>query len=283
MELEQVPLAQRFEKMHGIGNDYVILDGFAGPLALDAARIRAIADRHFGIGCDQVLVLEPATVDDAHARYRIFNADGSEVEQCGNGTRCAADYLLRHGQVQGDCVRLQSLAGMLAVYVDLPGHYRVNMGVPRFQLAEIPLCRAQRAPRYELALTQGTVAFAAVSMGNPHAVITVPDVDTAAVASLGPAFQAVADFPQSVNVGFMQVCAPDRIRLRVYERGVGETLACGSGACAAVAAGRMNHGLGAEVRVELKGGQLLIQWQGEGQPIWLTGPAAKVFEGSTDL
>ena len=276
-------MAQRFEKMHGSGNDYVILDGFAGPLALDTARIRALADRHFGIGCDQVLVLEPATGDDADARYRIFNADGSEVEQCGNGTRCAADYLLRSGQVQGDCVRLQSLAGMLVVYVDRPGYYRVNMGVPRFQPSEIPLRRMQRAPRYELVLAQGTVPFAAVSMGNPHAVISVPDVDTAAVARLGPAFQAAADFPQSVNVGFMQVCTPDRIRLRVYERGVGETLACGSGACAAVASGRINHGLGAEVRVELKGGLLLIQWQGEGQPIWLSGPATKVFEGSTDL
>jgi diaminopimelate epimerase len=276
-------LAQRFEKMHGIGNDYVILDGFSGPLKLDAARIRALADRHFGIGCDQVLVLEPATGGDAHARYRIFNADGGEVEQCGNGTRCAADYLLRRGHVQGDCVRLQSLAGMLVVYTDKPGSYRVNMGVPRFQPSEIPLQRPQRAPHYDLALAQGTVPFAAVSMGNPHAVITVPDVDTAAVASLGPAFQAAPDFPQGVNVGFMQVCVPDRIRLRVYERGAGETLACGSGACAAVAAGRMNHGLGAEVCVELKGGLLLIQWQGEGQPIWLTGPATKVFEGTTDL
>ena len=276
-------MAQRFEKMHGIGNDYVILDGFSGPLALGATRIRALADRHFGIGCDQVLVLEPATAAGAHARYRIFNADGGEVEQCGNGTRCAADYLLRHGYVQGDCVRLQSLAGLIEVYADRPGHYRVNMGAPRFQPSEIPLQRPQRAPRYDLVLAQGTVPFAAVSMGNPHAVITVPDVDTAAVATLGPAFQAAVDFPQGVNVGFMEVCAPDRIRLRVYERGVGETLACGSGACAAVAAGRMNHGLGAEVRVELKGGLLLIQWQGDGHPIWLTGPATKVFEGSTDL
>jgi len=276
-------LAQTFEKMHGIGNDYVILDGFSGPLKLDAARIRALADRHFGIGCDQVLVLSPATGDGAHAHYRIFNADGGEVEQCGNGTRCVADYLLRHGHARGDFVRLQSLAGLIDIYVDQPGFYRVNMGVPRFLPSEIPLLRPQRAPRYELVLAQGTVPFAAVSMGNPHAVITVPDVDAAAVATLGPAFQAAADFPQGVNVGFMQVCAPDRIRLRVFERGAGETLACGSGACAAVAAGRINHGLGAEVRVELKGGHLLIQWQGEGQPIWLSGPATKVFEGDTDL
>jgi len=276
-------LAQHFEKMHGIGNDYVILDGFSGPLNLDAARIRALADRHFGIGCDQVLVLSPASAGGAHARYRIFNADGGEVEQCGNGTRCVADWLLRHGHAHGDHVRLQSLAGMLDVYVDKPGIYRVNMGVPRFQPSEIPLLRPQRAPKYELAQAQGTVPFAAVSMGNPHAVITVADVDTAAVATLGPAFQAAMDFPQGVNVGFMQVCAPDRIRLRVYERGAGETLACGSGACAAVAAGRLHDGLGAEVRVELKGGHLLIQWQGEGQPIWLTGPATKVFEGSTEL
>ncbi len=272
-----------FTKMHGTGNDFVVLDGFAQPLALDAARIRALADRHFGIGCDQVLLLEPATQTGAHARYRIFNADGGEVEQCGNGSRCAADYLLRSKRVSGESVRLQSLAGELIVYVDKPGHYRVDMGVPEFVPAEIPLNRLRREPQYDITLPQGKVAFSALSMGNPHAIIMVPDVDAAAVAAIGSALQTAPDFPRSVNVGFMQVCSPDRIRLRVYERGVGETLACGSGASAAVAVGRLFHGLGAEVQVELKGGTLLIQWQGEGQSIWLTGPATTVFEGSIDL
>ncbi|MBI1732516.1 MAG: diaminopimelate epimerase [Gammaproteobacteria bacterium] len=269
--------------MHGTGNDFVVLDGFSQTLTLDSARITALADRRYGVGCDQVLVLEPGAQDGADARYRIFNADGGEVEQCGNGARCAADYLLRAGRARGTTIRLQSRAGLLAVDAVGPGEYRVNMGVPAFEPAQIPLRRPQRAANYSIDLAGGALEFAALSIGNPHAVIVVPDVDRAPVAAVGAALQASADFPNSVNVGFMQVCAPDRIRLRVFERGAGETLACGSGACAAVVTGRQMHGLGAAVRAELKGGALLIEWQGEGQPVWLTGPAIRVFEGSIDL
>jgi diaminopimelate epimerase len=272
-----------FTKMHGTGNDFVVLDGFVQTLALDATRIRALADRHFGIGCDQVLVLERPPDGNADARYRVFNADGGEVEQCGNGARCAADYLIRAGRVRGQNARLLSRAGMLTVASVGPGQYRVDMGVPEFEPDRIPLRRPQRAANYCMELGGEAIRFASVSLGNPHAIIVVADVDEAPVAPVGSALQSAADFPAGVNAGFMQVCAPDRIRLRVYERGVGETLACGSGACAAVAAGRLNQGLAPAVRVELKGGPLLIQWQGEGQPIWLTGPATRIFDGSTDL
>jgi diaminopimelate epimerase len=261
----------RFTKMHGAGNDFVVLDGFGGALDLDAVRIRALADRHFGIGCDQVLVLEPPTMPRADARYRIFNADGAEVEQCGNGTRCVADWLLRRGRAAGDRVVLESKAGLITVHVEGGGQYRVDMGVPRFDPA-----------RDSAAVAGATVHFTFVSMGNPHAVVRVPDVDDAPLETLGPALQAAPLFPDSVNVGVMEVCAPDRIRLRVYERGVGETLACGSGACAAVAAGRRHHGLAGNVHVQLKGETLLIQWQGDGHPVWMTGPATTVFEGSTE-
>lgn len=261
-----------FTKMHGAGNDFVILDGFDGTLALDSARIRALADRHFGIGCDQVLVLERPGTASAAARYRIFNADGSEVEQCGNGTRCAADWLLRHGRASGERVVLDSPAGLLTVHRDGPGRYRVDMGVPHFDAA-----------RASARIDGVIVPFTFVSMGNPHAVLVVADVDMAPVTTLGPALQAAPEFPESVNAGFMQVLAPDHVRLRVFERGVGETLACGSGACAAVAAGRVHHGLGADVRVDLKGGTLHIQWQGAGKSIWLGGAATTVFEGTTEL
>lgn len=262
----------QFTKMHGTGNDFVVLDGFTGVLALDPERIRALAHRRFGIGCDQVLVLAPSSVPGAHARYRIFNADGGEVEQCGNGTRCAADWLLRRGRAAGDQVVLDSPAGLVTVHRDGAGDFRVDMGVPRFDAT----CSSAR-------IDGRSVPFTFVSMGNPHAVLLVPDVDTAPVAELGTALQEAPEFPASVNAGFMQVCAPDHIRLRVNERGVGETLSCGTGACAAVAAGRLHHGLAARVRVELKGGTLTIQWDGEGHSAWLAGPATTVFEGTTEL
>jgi diaminopimelate epimerase len=269
--------------MHGAGNDFVVLDGFTQALSLDPTRIRALADRHLGIGCDQVLVLEPPAEAGADARYRIFNADGREVEQCGNGARCAADYLVRAGRLPGNSARLQTMAGLLTVDRAGPGQYRVNMGVPDFDPDRIPLRRPRRAVVYRVDVAGSELEFAALAVSNPHAVIAVADVDAAPVEAIGAALQGVPDFPAGVNAGFMQVCAPDRIRLRVFERGVGETLACGSGACAAVAVGRLNHGLAQSVRVELKGGTLLIQWQGEGEPLWMTGPVAWIFEGTTDL
>lgn len=282
----------RFSKMHGAGNDFVVIDLRApDSLVPDAALCRALADRHTGVGCDQILTIEAPRTATAAASYRIWNADGSLAAQCGNGARCVAAWVLRDSAERDPerCLagrfELDSPAGTHAVDVIDLHHYRLDMGRPAFEPARIPL-RGFDAPRdaYEIDIDGAAVAFGAVSMGNPHAVIEIGDIgiddlDAAPVATLGPALQRHAAFPDSVNVGFAQVVARDRVRLRVYERGVGETLACGSGACAAAAV-LMRRGLvDREVSIELPGGTLRIAWPDDDATIAMSGPAAFVFEG----
>lgn len=269
----------RFSKMHGAGNDFVMLDLRDGRPPPDAALASALADRHTGVGCDQIITIEPARSPGTVAAYRIWNADGSAAQQCGNGARCVAAWLVRAGAVSGDRFQLDSPAGPIDVAVLPDGRYSLLMGRPVFAPARIPLLAADEADEYVLALPQGEICFGAVSMGNPHAVIEVDDVDAADVAGLGAVLQARPVFPESVNVGFAQVLAPDRIRLRVYERGVGETLACGSGACAAVVSLIRRGRTARTVGVDLPGGRLDIDWPAEDAPVRMTGPAAFVFEG----
>jgi diaminopimelate epimerase len=276
MELE-------FAKMHGLGNDFVVLDGLHAPLEPDAALIRVLADRRRGIGCDQVLLLQPGPDGAGAIRYRIFNPDGTEVEQCGNGARCVADFLRRRGYVTGNEVTLVTRGGTTRVWFDAPDRIRVNLGVPEFEPRAIPLDRPSRSNLYRQHAAGRELEFAALALGNPHAVLKVDDVDAVDLDEIAGALQRSGAFPQGVNVGVMQVVDPGCVRLRVCERGVGETLACGSGACAAVIAGRLNHGLAADVTVRLRGGELRVNWQGEGQPVWMTGPATTVFEGKISL
>lgn len=269
-----------FSKMHGIGNDFVVLDGINQQVRLDAAQIRRIADRHFGVGCDQLLLVEAYAGDDADFRYRIFNADGGEVEQCGNGARCFARFVYDQGLTHKTTIPVMTAAGRIVLEIRSDGQVTVNMGVPELEPTRIPFISEQRQTLYNLEVAGELCTFAAVSMGNPHAVLQVADVDTAQVETLGSQLERHPAFPRRVNVGFMQVVGRDRIRLRVFERGSGETLACGTGACAAVVAGRLQGLLDAQVSVALPGGQLQVQWQGEGQPVWMTGPAETVFRGT---
>lgn len=268
-----------FTKMHGLGNDFVVVDAIDLPVTLTPAQVRLIADRRLGIGCDQLLLLESAAGTGADALFRIFNADGGEVNQCGNGARCVAAFLRDRGRVSGPDVRLATGAGVMQAHIGTEGMVTVNMGVPVFEPALIPLNHRHRQPWYSISLDGRPMEFAALSLGNPHAVIVVEDLDSAPVDELGPVLQASGVFPDSVNVGFMQIRDSGHVGLRVFERGAGETPACGSGACAAVAAGRLNNGLDKEVEVKLKGGTLRINWAGEGEPIWMTGPVVTVYEG----
>ncbi|MDG4550470.1 MAG: diaminopimelate epimerase [Candidatus Contendobacter sp.] len=268
-----------FTKMHGLGNDFVVIDGINQAVALAPARIRRLADRHFGIGCDQVLLVEAPDQPETDFRYRIFNADGGEVEQCGNGARCFARFVRDHRLTDKDDLRVMTAAGPLRLRLLPEGQVAVDMGQPRLEPAEAPFFATERAARYLIAADGVDLEIGVVSMGNPHAVLMVDDVDQAPVAHLGPLLERHGRFPQRANVGFMQIVAPDRIRLRVFERGTGETLACGSGACAAVVVGRLWGLLWPNVRVELPGGELSIHWAGEGESVTLTGPATTVFEG----
>ncbi|MEZ5446604.1 MAG: diaminopimelate epimerase [Gammaproteobacteria bacterium] len=272
-----------FTKMHGLGNDFVLLNGFRKPLSLTPEHVRHLADRHFGVGCDQVLIVEPPR-GEADVHYRIYNADGGEVEHCGNGVRCVARYLREEGIVIRDEITVETMKGGLSkVYIEAGGLVRVNMGAPRFEPAEIPMQVRGRASSYQVEVGGGHVSVGAVSMGNPHAVIRVDNVDTAPVSTLGPMIEHHPLFPQGVNVGFMQVVDAAHVKLRVFERGTGETLACGTGACAAVVVGRMHGLLKPVVDVQLPGGHLSISWAEPGQPVWMTGPAARVFEGQIKL
>lgn len=273
------PARLRFSKMHGAGNDFVVLDLRGGRQPPDAATCRALADRHTGVGCDQILTIEDADAPGAVARYRIWNSDGSPSQQCGNGARCIAAWLVRDGAA-GARFMLDSPAGRHEVTHLGADRYRIAMGVPEFEPARIPLHGyAQRQDAYVLMSGTMMLAFGAVSMGNPHAVIEVDDVDAAPVASVAPRLQADAAFPESANIGFAQVVSPKRVRLRVYERGAGETLACGSGACAAAAVLMRRGSLEREATVELPGGELHIEWPHDAAPLAMTGPAAFVFEG----
>lgn len=268
--------------MHGLGNDFVVVDCRTRPLALDAAAIRRFGDRHFGVGFDQLLTVETARDPGCAYAYGIWNADGTPSGQCGNGLRCVARWLAREGALGEGAARLQSPSGAVAVELLADGRVRADMGEPRFAPQCIPFLVEEEADRYVIDVVGREVEIGAVSMGNPHAVVEVEAVADAPVAVLGPQIEHLPAFPQGCNVGFAQVLARDAIRLRVWERGVGQTLACGSGACAAVAVLRRRGLVDAEVRVGLPGGELLVQWDGPGHPLWMTGPAAFVFEGEYD-
>jgi len=268
----------RFTKMEGLGNDFVVVDATRTPFALSPEQIRRLADRRFGVGCDQVLVVETAR-GDADFGYRIFNADGSEVEQCGNGARCFVVYVREHGLTDKQVIRVETLGGLIVPALEVDGEVSVDMGVPRFAPADIPFIGGTGAIVEPLDVGGRTVEISALSMGNPHAVQLVDDVDAAPVAKLGPRIEAHPRFPKRVNAGFMEIIDRATIRLRVYERGAGETLACGTGACAAVVAGIRRGLLDAHVRVHTRGGPLTIAWSGDASPVMMKGPARTVFEG----
>ena len=275
----------RFSKMQALGNDFVVIDAVRQDPRLDETRIRLLADRHFGVGADQVLLVEPVPDDDeADFFYRIYNADGSEAGQCGNGARCLAHFIRREGLSQADRLILRTRSGRLAVDVDEGGLlFDVEMGVPRLAPADVPFLAEAGDEVHRLELGDETVEFGVVSVGNPHAVLVVDDVTQAPVARLGPRVSHDEHFPERCNVGFMEVVDRCHIRLRVYERGAGETLACGSGACAAVISGRRRGLLDERVSVELPGGSLLVAWPGQGRPVHLIGTAVHVFEGRLEF
>jgi len=273
----------KFTKMQGIGNDFVVIDGFSQPVKLQPEQIRQIADRHFGVGFDQLLLVEKPSVVDVDFRYRIFNADGGEVEQCGNGARCFVRFVHDKALTHKTEIRVQTASGIIAPKLEENGLVTVNMGVPRFVPAEIPFIADQAAMTYPLDVAGTEIRIATVSMGNPHAVQIVDNVDSAPVAAQGPVIESHPRFPQRVNAGFMQIVDVNHIRLRVYERGSGETLACGTGACAAVVAGIQLGKLESPVNVATRGGELTISWAGENAPVWMTGPAETVFEGEIEI
>ena len=273
----------RFTKMHGLGNDFVVIDATRTPVELTPARVRAISDRHFGVGCDQLLVVEPASRPDVDFRYRIFNCDGTEVEQCGNGARCFARYVLDKRLTVKRQLRVETKGGIIELDIRNDGQIGVNMGPPRLQPAEIPFVADAQALSYDVEVDGQLVALAAVSMGNPHAVLRVDDVDSAPVHSLGPKLEHHPRFPKRVNVGFIQVLDRQHAKLRVWERGAGETQACGTGACAAAVAAISQGWMDSPVQIELPGGRLSIEWAGPGQPVMMTGPAMRVYEGQVRL
>ncbi|NMG70039.1 diaminopimelate epimerase [Parazoarcus communis] len=273
----------RFTKMHGLGNDFVVIDATRQAVELTPERVRYIADRHFGVGCDQLLVVEPAGQAGVDFRYRIFNADGGEVEQCGNGARCFARFVADKGLSTKAEIRVETQAGIIAPRLREDGLVTVNMGVPVLESAQVPFVSDSDAVVQALEVDGERIAITAVSMGNPHAVQVVADVDHAPVDRLGALIESHPRFPARVNAGFVQVADAHRIRLRVYERGAGETLACGTGACAAVVASILRELVTSPVRVETRGGELEIAWDGPGTPVLMTGPAVTVFEGEMEL
>lgn len=277
----------QFSKMHGLGNDFMVIDGMrqnlpASDLPLPAERIRALADRHFGIGFDQLLVVQPASAPDVDFRYRVFNADGSEVNQCGNGARCFARFVRDQGLTDKDSIRVETAAGQITLNLTGDGQVTVDMGAPRWAPKDIPLKASEEAETYFIVAGKQAFEVGAVGLGNPHCVLLVENVDTAPVASVGPLLESHPDFPERVNVGFMQIVDRGHIRLRVFERGSGETLACGSGACAAVVVGQRRGFLDDTVQVDLPGGSLSIRYTGQGG-ILMTGPAAHVYDGRIEI
>ena len=268
-----------FTKMHGLGNDFVVIDLVSQHIALTPDQIRQLADRHFGIGCDQLLIVEPPGRPDVDFRYRIFNADGSEVQQCGNGARCFARFVRERRLTQKDVLRVETASGVIELRIDESHWVTVDMGAPRFAPAQIPFVADAEALTYPVEAVGKTVTLSTVNMGNPHCVIEVESAATAPVATLGPALETHPRFPERVNVGFMQVVDRHHIRLRVFERGAGETLACGTGACAAAVAGIRLGRLDSPVHVTLPGGELEISWAGPGQSVIMRGPTARVFDG----
>jgi diaminopimelate epimerase len=272
----------KFSKMHGLGNDFVVIDGVRQSVHLTPEWVRFLADRHFGVGFDQLLLVEAAHQPDVDFRYRIFNADGGEVEQCGNGARCFARFARETGLTDKREIRVATQKGVIALHLETDGQVTVDMGEPRFSPAEIPFTSDGEHISYSIDIDDGALEISVVSMGNPHAVQVVADVDNAPVARQGPLIQSHPRFPARVNAGFMQVVDRGHIRLRVFERGAGETLACGTGACAAVAAGIRRGLLDSPVVVATRGGLLTIAWRGTGHPVWMTGPAVTVFTGEIE-
>jgi len=273
----------KFTKMHGLGNDFVVVDAATTPVSLTPEQLRHIADRRFGVGCDQILMIERARSVDTDFFYRIFNADGGEVEQCGNGARCFVRYVHDRGLTAKTVIRVGTLGGVIEPRLEADGQVTVNMGVPVFEPARIPFDAPVQALLYNLQIEKKLIEINALSIGNPHAVQVVPDVMKAPVATEGPLIEAHPRFPRRVNAGYMQVIDRTHIQLRVYERGAGETLACGTGACAAVVAGIVRGLLDARVTVSTRGGDLVIVWAGAGQPVLMTGPAMTVFDGEIEL
>ncbi len=273
-----------FTKMHGLGNDFVVIDGTRHPFKPDAGLLVRLGDRHFGVGCDQILVLDPAPAAGIDFGYRIYNSDGSQIGQCGNGARCLARFIAEHGLSEKNQLRVQTSTSTLELLLLNDGLVRVDMGMPRFAPAEIPLAGfGPCAPDYALHLEDGSeLRLGAVSMGNPHAMIVVDDVDSAEVIRIGMALQRHAAFPAGVNAGFIEFVDSRHAKLRVYERGAGETLACGSGACAAMAIGQRWGRLGSRAEIAVRGGALLLEWAGRDAPVFMTGPATTVFEGSIE-
>ena len=284
----------RFTKMQGAGNDFVMLDETKGRLGLSAAQYRFLADRHFGVGADQILSVRPSPAEGIDFEYVIHNCDGGEVEQCGNGARCFVRFVREQGLTDKDAVRVKTLGGVIEPRLQADGRVTVNMGAPVFDLSLVPFDASgltfeavNLCQKWPLALDapalSAPVSIAVLSMGNPHAVQLVNDVETAPVAQIGPLIENHPRFTRRVNAGFMQVLSRSRIALRVYERGAGETLACGTGACAAAVAGILRGRLDSPVRISARGGELSIAWQGPGQPVLMTGPAVTVFEGTIEL
>ena len=272
-----------FSKMQGLGNDFFVFDAPAAGTHLDPDTVRALADRRTGVGFDQALMFETPRDSNNRVFYRIFNSDGSEVEQCGNGARCIAALLHARAPQLGRELAMESKGGIVRARVLEDGLVSVDLGVPNFDPVSLPMEAPAEASAYTLEVGGGTVEFGAVSIGNPHVVIPVPDLNSAPLARLGPAIERHRRFPRGTNVGFMQIVNRGHIRLRVFERGVGETLACGTGACAAVAVGRSRGLLDADVRVDLPGGRAQVSWPGSGQPVWLSGPATTVFSGMIEI
>ena len=274
----------KFTKMQGLGNDFVVFDFTTEVVALSPAQAARIADRHFGVGCDQILIVEKSQKDNVDFKYRILNADGSEVGQCGNGARCFVRYVHEKGLSTKNPIVVETMTGEMTLHAQEGSDLvTVNMGVPNFEPTGIPLDMPSRQNIYQLTIQGQKVDFSALSIGNPHAVIIVDDVSTAPVLELGSALEPHALFPEKANIGFMQINSRSDINLRVFERGSGETIACGSGTCAAVAAGIVNGKLDNKVTAHLTGGDLQIEWSGEGSPVMMTGPANTSFEGELTL
>lgn len=276
-----------FTKMHGLGNDFVVINAIKTPISLSRQQLQFIANRHLGIGCDQILFVEDYAGTEADFRYRIFNADGGEVEQCGNGARCFARFVIDQGLTTKTEIPVMTHGGKIILIVQDNGEVTVDMGIPITQPAQIPFLAPQEHRHYQLtlpkALNHTKVTVGAVSVGNPHAVLTVDNIDTAPVTTWGAALESHAQFPNRVNVGFMQILNPQHIRLRVFERGAGETQACGTGACAAVIVGILQNTLANDVKVDLPGGRLSVQWSAKDAPVIMTGPATSVFTGCIEL
>lgn len=273
----------KFTKMHGAGNDFVMIDSVSQKINLSAAKVQKLADRHFGVGCDQVLIVEPPRTPHADFRYRIYNADGSEVEHCGNGVRCFAIFVQQRGLCSKNTIRVETGNGIATLTVRDDKQVVVDMGAPVLEPSDIPLDYPERALTYSLALKDRELEISAISMGNPHAVCVVDDVEQFPVALLGPEIESHSMFPKRVNAGFLQIQSRTKAKLRVYERGVGETLACGTGACAAMVAACQRGLLDNEATISLPGGDLELKWLGEGQSVMMTGPAVNVFSGQIKI